>query len=131
MTCLCDKLVRVLGTLTRQQEAANVGVAGGERVVDPSAADEESSGRVGLLGIRQRPEAVPPETESVELRADDPRIADQPRGRAERDAHAHERHQEHADADVPGQASLLHRRRSYVRSCSPARESQTKRPPDD
>lgn len=51
---------------------------------------------------------MPPQAESVELRPDDPRVADQPGGRTERDAHADEPHQEHAYTDVAGQAPLLH-----------------------
>lgn len=96
--------------LTGQQESTDLGVARCEWIVHPSAADEEALGRVRLLGIGQRPEAVPPEAEPIELSPDDPRIADEPRGRAERDAHAEEPKQEHGDADVAGQAALLHRR---------------------
>lgn len=101
--------------LTRQQKSTDVGVARGKRIVDPSAANEETLGRVRLLRIRQRPEAVSPEPESIELRPDDPRIAHEPRGRAERNAHAEKRQQEHADADVAGQAALLHRRSAQLR----------------
>lgn len=112
-----------------QEKAADLGVARGERVVDPSATDEESPGRVGLLGIRQRPEAVPPQAKSVELRPDDPRVADQPGGRAERDAHADERHQEHSDAHVAGQAPLLHVAAPRALLETIARERRDVRPP--
>lgn len=90
-----------------QQEAADLVVAGGEGVVDPPTAHEEAPLEV-VLHVGQRPEAVHPQAQSVQLGAGYPLIADQPTGRREGDHDAHEADDEHSHAAITGQAALLH-----------------------
>lgn len=96
--------------LTGQEETPDLGVASGEWVVDPSAADEVALGLVGLEGIGQGPEAVGPEAQLVELGARDAGVADDPGRGAEGHRDAGEGHEEDPDAHAPREASLLHRR---------------------
>ena len=97
----------------RQKKATNVRVACGERIVDPSAANEEAPRRVHLLRIGQGPEAMGPEAQFVEFRAGDTVIADQPCWCTESYANANEREDEDTDTAIAGKASFLHREESF------------------
>lgn len=93
--------------LTWNQKAANLIVAGRERIVDPAAADEESP-LVVVVDVGQGSKAVHPQAEPIELRSGDSIIAHQPAGRGEGDEDANEGNREHRHSAVPRQRSALH-----------------------
>uniref|UniRef100_A0A8D8FR75 (northern house mosquito) hypothetical protein n=1 Tax=Culex pipiens TaxID=7175 RepID=A0A8D8FR75_CULPI len=91
----------------RNQEAPDLVVAGGERVVHPAAPHEEPP-LVVVVHVRQRPEAVRPQAQPVQLRARNAVVADEPAGRRERHQHRHQRDHKHPDAAISGQRATLH-----------------------
>lgn len=101
MVSFCHKI------LTRNQEAPDLVVPGGERVVHPAAPHEEPP-LVVVVHVRQRPEAVRPQAQPVQLRARNAVVADEPAGRRERHQHRHQRDHKHPDAAISGQRATLH-----------------------
>lgn len=90
-----------------QEEASDLIVASGERIVDPSAADEEAPLEV-ILHVGQGTEAVHPQTQAVQLGAGDALVAHQPARRREGDDDRHETDEEDTDSAGPSQTSFLH-----------------------
>lgn len=100
-------LANINSPLTWQEEPSDLIVAGCERVVDPTAANEKASLEV-VLYVGQRPEAVHPQTQAVQLGAGYSLIAHQPTGRREGNNNGHEADEKHTHPAGSGQAAFLH-----------------------
>lgn len=85
----------------RDEVAADLVVAGGERVIDPPAAHEEAA-LGGVLWIWKGAEAVRPEAQAVEAGTCDTVVRDEPAGRTEGDCDHYEGEHEEAEPDVAG-----------------------------
>lgn len=91
---------------TRDEKTADLVVARGEGVVDPAAAHEEAV-LSGVVGVAQRPEAVRPQAEAIQLGAGDAIVGDQPAGGGESHHDQNEREDEKENSDVSGQRPAL------------------------
>lgn len=93
--------------LTRYQESSNLIVAGGERIEDPSAADEKSPLCI-IVNIWQRSKAVRPQAQPIQFGSGNAIVAHYPAGRCKCQTNAYEGDHEQCNAAATRQCPSFH-----------------------